>query len=47
MVSVGKQQNKITKDNHHLFAIRYAKCAFCNLSNNTFNATVCTDDAAC
>ena len=25
----------------------YARCAFCNLSNNTFNATVCTVDAAC
>ena len=47
MAFLGKQQHKITKNNHHQVAICYAKCAFCNLSNNTFNATVCTVDAAC
>ncbi len=40
MAFLGKQQHKITKNNHHQVAICYAKCAFCNLSNNTFNATV-------
>ena len=33
-------QHKITKNNHHQVRNLNAKCAFCNLSNNTFNATV-------
>ena len=46
MTFLGKQQHKITK-NHQIQIALCARCAFCNLSNNTFNATVCTVDAAC